>query len=197
LQQRAANGILECSCPEACCVAVARKRAGRRPVRHIVESKRKNEMRSKVMAAVAIGAALAASSVFAAERVTPKEAEAMVRKGVTYIKATPRDKAMADITDPKGSFVDRELYLTVYKMDGTALAHGANAKFVGKNMIELRDGNGKEHIRERLELAKTKTSFWQDFTFVNPVNKKMEPKQMYCERTDDMLVVCGGVYKPL
>jgi signal transduction histidine kinase len=172
-------------------------RAGRRPVRHIVESKRNIEMKSKVMAAVTIGAALAASSVFAAERVTPKEAEAMVRKGVTYIKATPRDKAMADITDPKGSFVDRELYLTVYKMDGTALAHGANAKFVGKNMIELRDGNGKEHIRERMELAKTKTSFWQDFTFVNPVNKKMEPKQMYCERTDDMLVVCGGVYKPL
>jgi len=172
-------------------------RAGRRPFRHIVESKRNSEMKSKVMAAVTIGAALAASSVFAAERVTPKEAEAMVRKGVTYIKATPRDKAMADITDPKGSFVDRELYLTVYKMDGTALAHGANAKFVGKNMIELRDGNGKEHIRERMELAKTKTSFWQDFTFVNPVNKKMEPKQMYCERTDDMLVVCGGVYKPL
>jgi cytochrome c len=172
-------------------------RAGRRPFRHIVESKRNSEMKSKVMAAVTIGAALAASSVFAAERVTPKEAEAMVRKGVTYIKATPRDKAMADITDSKGSFVDRELYLTVYKMDGTALAHGANAKFVGKNMIELRDGNGKEHIRERMELAKTKTSFWQDFTFVNPVNKKMEPKQMYCERTDDMLVVCGGVYKPL
>ena len=172
-------------------------RAGRRPFRHIVESKRNSEMKSKVMAAVTIGAALAASSVFAAERVTPKEAEAMVRKGVTYIKATPRDKAMADITDSKGSFVDRELYLTVYKMDGTALAHGANAKFVGKNMIELRDGNGKEHIRERMELAKTKTSFWQDFTFVNPVNKKMEPKQMYCERTDDMLVVCGGVYKPI
>jgi cytochrome c len=154
-------------------------------------------MNSKVMATIAIGAALAASSVLAADRVTPKEAEAMVRKGVTYIKATPRDKAMADITDSKGSFVDRELYLTVYKMDGTALAHGANAKFVGKNMIELRDGNGKEHIRERMEIAKNKTSFWQDFTFVNPVNKKMEPKQMYCERTDEMLVVCGGVYKPL
>jgi cytochrome c len=155
-------------------------------------------MRNNVVAAVALvlGTALASAAAVAAERVTPKEAEAMVRKGVAYIKATPRDKAMSDITDPKGAFVDRELYLTVYKMDGTALAHGAQAKFVGKNMIELRDGNGKEHIRERLEIAKTKTSFWQDFTFINPVNKKMEPKQMYCERTDEMLVVCGGIYKP-
>jgi cytochrome c len=144
----------------------------------------------------ALGATLVATAAFADVRVTPKEAEAMVRKGVAHIKVTPRDRAMADITDPKGQFVDRELYLTVYKMDGTALAHGANAKFVGKNMLELRDANGKEHIRERMDMAKTRTSFWQDFTFVNPVNKKLEPKQMYCERTDDMLVVCGGIYKP-
>jgi len=152
-------------------------------------------MKYKLLAA-ALCAALVSTAVLADARVTPREAEAMVKKGVAFIKATPRDKAMADITDPKGQFVDRDLYLTVYKMDGTALAHGSNAKFVGKNLMELRDANGKEHIRERMELAKTKASFWQDFTFVNPVNKKMEPKQMYCERTDDMLVVCGGVYKP-
>jgi signal transduction histidine kinase len=151
---------------------------------------------NKKLIVAALGAALVATAAFAADRVTPKEAESMVKKGVAYIKANPRDKAMADITDPKGTFVDRELYLTVYKMDGTALAHGANAKFVGKNMIELRDGNGKEHIRERMEMAKTKNAFWQDFTFINPVNKKMEPKQMYCEKTDDQLVVCGGIYKP-
>lgn len=154
-------------------------------------------MKKQVMAAALLGLVAVTGAALAQEkRVTPKEAEAMVRKGVQYIKSNPRDKAMADITDNKGQFVDRELYLTVYKMDGTALAHGAQAKFVGKNMIELRDGNGKEHIRERMEMAKTKTSFWQDFTFINPVNKKMEPKQMYCERTDDMLVVCGGIYKP-
>jgi signal transduction histidine kinase len=156
----------------------------------------KNKKMERVAVAAMLGAALVASTAFAEQRVTPKEVEAMVRKAVVYIKATPRDKAMADITDPKGQFVDRELYLTVYKMDGTALAHGMNAKFVGKNMIEFRDANGKEHIRERLEMAKTKTSFWQDFTFINPVNRKIEPKQMYCERTDDMLVVCGGIYKP-
>jgi cytochrome c len=151
-------------------------------------------MRKQFVVAVALTMA-AAFGVSAEERVTAKEAEAMVKKGVAYIKANPRDKAMADITDKKGKFVDRELYLTVYKMDGTALAHGANEKFVGKNMIELRDADGKEHIRERLETVKTKPTFWQDFKFLNPVTKKIEPKQMYCERADD-LVVCGGIYKP-
>ena len=146
--------------------------------------------------ALVLGAVMGSTAAMAEEkRVTPKEAEAMVKKGVTSLKAGPRDKVLAEITDPKGPFVDRELDLTVYKMDGTALAHGANAKFVGKNMIELRDANGKEHIKERLELVKTRNTFWQDFTFLNPVNKKIEPKQMYCEKADE-LVVCGGIYKP-
>ena len=151
-------------------------------------------MKTKFM--LVIAAAVCAASVGAAEqRVTAKEAEAMVKKGVAYIKANPREKAMADITDKSGMFVDRELYLTVYTPDGTALAHGANPKFVGKNMIDLRDADGKEHIRERMEMAKTKSTFWQDFKFVNPVTKKMEPKQMYCERASEM-IVCGGIYKP-
>lgn len=155
-------------------------------------------MKKQVLAAaLVLGATLATGTVVAEEkRVTAKEAEAMVRKGVMHIKSTPRDKAMADITDSRGQFVDRELYLTVYNMEGVAQAHGANAKFVGKNMLNLRDGNGKEHIRERMELAKTKSAFWQDFTFLNPVNKKIEPKQMYCEKADE-LVVCGGIYKPV
>jgi signal transduction histidine kinase len=148
-------------------------------------------------AALLAGVALAAAALAAEEkRVTPKEAEAMVRKGVAYIKGNPRDKAMADITNKGGQFVDRELYLTVYKLDGTAVAHGANEKFIGKNLIDLRDADGKEHIRERMELARTKAAFWQDFRFVNPVSKKMEPKSMYCERSDE-LVVCGGIYKPV
>jgi cytochrome c len=149
----------------------------------------------RILAALALGAATTLGAA-AADRVTAKEAEAMVKKGVAYIKANPREKAMADITNKNGQFVDRELYLTVYLLDGTAVAHGANEKFVGKNMIDLRDGNGKEHIRERMELAKAKPSFWHDFSFVNPTNRKIEPKSMYCERAAD-LVVCGGIYKQL
>ena len=153
----------------------------------------------KTAFAFAFAAALVTSAAFTsaatAERATAKEAETMVKKGVAFIKATPRDKAMAEISNKQGQFVDRDLYLTVYQLDGLNLAHGANEKFIGKNMIDLKDIDGKDYIRERLNTAKAKGSFWQDFKFVNPVNKKIEPKQMYCERADE-LVVCGGIYKP-
>ncbi len=122
------------------------------------------------------------------------EATAMVKKGVAYMKTNGKDKAYAEITDKQGPFVDRDLYLVVYALDGTVRAHGANDKMVGKNLIDLKDVDGKAFVKERVELAQAKGSFWQDYKFTNPTTKKIEPKSMYCERVEDM-VVCGGIYK--
>ena len=79
-------------------------------------------------------------------------------------------------------------------LDGMVYAHGANEKMVGKNLIDLKDVDGKAFVRERVELAKAKPSFWQDYKFTNPETKKIEPKSMYCERLDET-IVCGGIYK--
>ena len=81
----------------------------------------------------------------------------------------------------------------VYKLDGTVAAHGANAKMVGKNLIELKDIDGKAFVKERVDMAKSKASFWQEYKFTNPETKKIEPKAMYCEKLNDT-VVCGGIY---
>lgn len=148
--------------------------------------------------AVALGTAFVATTAFSAEqRVTPKEAEAMVKKGVAYIKANGKDKGFAEITrrDSK-DFHDRDLYLAVHKLDGTCVAHGTNEKMVGKNFMEIKDMDGKEYIKERVELARTKNVFYTDYKFNNPVSKKIEPKTAYCERLPgEDYVVCGGIYK--
>ena len=56
-----------------------------------------------------------------------------------------------------------------------------------------KDADGKEFIKERVALAKTHSSFWQSYKFMNPVTNTIEPKEMYCERLTDT-AVCGGVY---
>ena len=148
--------------------------------------------------AVAIAAGMSTSLVIGAawataEHATAKEAEAMVKKGVAYIKTNGKDKGYAEITSKQSQFRDRDLYLVVYGLDGKVWAHGQNEKMVGKVLIDLKDIDGKEFVRERTELAKTKSSFWQDYKFTDPLTKKVEPKSMYCERLDDT-VVCGGIY---
>ncbi len=128
------------------------------------------------------------------ENATAAEATAMVKKGISFIKANGKDKGYAEISNKEGQFIDRDLYLVVYGLDGTVRAHGANGKMVGKNLIDLKDVDGKPFVKERVELAQSKGTFWQDYKFTNPVSKKIEPKSMYCEKLDDA-AVCGGIYK--
>ncbi|RZI84009.1 MAG: histidine kinase [Rubrivivax sp.] len=124
---------------------------------------------------------------------TKEEAVAMVKKGVAFIK-TNGDKAYPEISNKQGQFRDKDLYLVVYALDGTVKAHGANEKMIGKNLIELKDIDGKAFVRERVEMAKKSPNFWQDYKFTNPETRKIEPKSMYCERLDET-AVCGGIYK--
>lgn len=125
---------------------------------------------------------------------TAEQATAMVKKGVAFIKANGKDKGYAEVSAKGGQFTDRDLYLVVYGLDGVVRAHGANEKMVGKNLIDLKDVDGKPFVKERVDLAQSKGTFWQDYKFTNPVSKKIEPKRMYCEKLDDA-VVCGGIYK--
>jgi signal transduction histidine kinase len=139
--------------------------------------------------------ALAVASLGAhANNATPAEATAMVKKGISYIKANGKDKGYAEITNKSGQFVDRDLYLVVYGLDGKCLAHGANPKQIGKDLIDLTDIDGKYFVKERVAMVKAKpTGAWQEYKFTNPVSKKIEPKVMYCEKLGET-AVCGGVY---
>jgi cytochrome c len=148
----------------------------------------------KLAVTAAVSAALACGAAWAGDHATKAEAEAMVKKGVAFIKSNGKDKGYAEISNKAGQFKDRDLYLVVYGLDGKVWAHGANEKMVGKVLIDLKDVDGKEFVKERVELGKAKPSFWQDYKFTNPVDKKIGEKSMYCERLDET-VVCGGVYK--
>lgn len=147
------------------------------------------------LAALGAAAVLGATAAWSAERATANEAVAMVKKGVQFIKANGTEKAYAEFTSKTSKFRDRDLYLVVYGLDGKVWAHGQNEKMVGKVVIDLKDIDGKEFVKERVELGKTKSSFWQEYKFTDPMTKKIEPKQMYCERLAET-VVCGGIYKP-
>jgi len=149
----------------------------------------------RMIAAASAAAALATAPALAKpEFASADEATAMVKQGVAFLKANGKDKGYAAISSKAGPFNDRDLYLVVYGLDGMVHAHGANEKMIGKNLIDLKDVDGKPFVRERVEMGKAKASFWQDYKFTNPVSKKIEPKSMYCERLDDT-VVCGGIYK--
>lgn len=141
-----------------------------------------------IFAAINMGAA------FAEVQGTPAEAEAIVKKAAAYIKANGKEKAIAEFNNASGQFRDKDLYITAYELDGTCRAH-FNPKLVGKNLTELRDKDGKFFIKDRLDIATKKGKGWQDYKYVNPVTKEVEPKAVYVEKAGDLVLACGAYKK--
>lgn len=121
------------------------------------------------------------------------DARAMVKKTAAFLKTAGKERTLAEISNPKGQFVKGELYIFAIDMNGVTLAHGANPKLVGKNMLDLKDPDGKFFIREFISTAK-KGSGWVDYKWTNPVSKKIEEKTSYIESAGDFLLA-AGVYK--
>jgi len=130
----------------------------------------------------------------AGKRGTAAEAEAMVKKAIAMAKAKGNEATFAEINNTKGQFTDRDLYVFVYDMNGKVMAHGQNLKMIGKELIDMKDADGKEFVKERIEIAKTKGSGWQDYKFTDPLTKQIEPKRAYIERYGD-LIFGSGIYK--
>ena len=101
---------------------------------------------------------------------------------------------IAEINAFSPEFRDKDIYVNIMDMNGVELAHGANKKMQGMNLMDLKDKDGKFYIRERLEMIKAKGKGWQDYYFVNPTNKEIELKSMYFEKFEDV-AVCAGIYK--
>ncbi|NRR31798.1 cache domain-containing protein [Oxalobacteraceae bacterium] len=130
----------------------------------------------------------------ASDRGSADEAVAMVKKVIADIKKNGKDKVVQEIQNQTPTYKDRDLYITISTLEGMNLANGANPKIAGKNMIDIKDADGKLFQRERIELAKKKGSGWQDYKWPDPITKEIQQKSLYFERYEDVIVGCG-IYK--
>jgi signal transduction histidine kinase len=147
----------------------------------------------KKLIVVAAVASLIAPAL-ATERGTADEAEAMVKKAVSYAKANGKDKLISEVNGGKGQFIDRDLYVSVWTTKAVVLAHGANTKLVGKDIIELKDADGKFFMKEIVDKSASAGKGWVDYKWVNPVTKEIQAKSAYFEKVDD-IIVSTGFYK--
>lgn len=148
------------------------------------------------LAAVASLLALAlAVPARAEEYATTKDAEQLVRRAAAFLKKEGREKALAAFQDRKGAFVYRDLYVFAYTLDGICMAHPTKPERVGKNNLKDKDPDGKEFVRERIEIVKRDGKGWQEYKFHNPATNRVEQKVAYFELVDGLLLVSGAYKK--
>jgi Signal transduction histidine kinase len=125
-----------------------------------------------------------------------EEAKGWVQKAIAFYKKAGKAIAMAEFTNPKGPFIEGDMYVFVLNLKGTMLAHGVNEKYIGQDFIDVKDSDGRSFIREIVEVGNTKGSGFVDYKWYNPVTKEDLVKHVYFEKVDDVLI-CSGVYKEM
>jgi cytochrome c len=127
---------------------------------------------------------------------TPEQAKALVEKAVSYVKAEGKDKALAVFSDPKGEFVEGDLYLFVMDAnDGklTMLAHGVNKALIGKPQIDVKDAEGLSFNRDMVAMLSKADNGWMTYKWPNPATKKIAGKKSYVVKVGDV-IIGAGVY---
>lgn len=119
------------------------------------------------------------------------EAKALLDKAVAYYKANGQEKAFAAFNDPKGAFVNKDLYIFALDLNGKILAHGANATLIGKDMMGTKDADGKLFMKDMVGVAKEKGKGSVDYKWESPKTKKVEAKSSYVEKIDSIVLGCG------
>jgi cytochrome c len=150
-----------------------------------------------VLARIAAAAALVAISVglaIADDRGSKEEAKALLDKAVAHINSVGSEKAYADFSSKSGGFVDRDLYVYCFDMEGKAVAHGGNPGLIGKNLMDMRDPDGVQPVKESIHMMQSSDHGTLDFKWPNPISKKIEAKQAFIAKAKADW--CGvGYYK--
>ena len=152
---------------------------------------------SRIAAVFAIVSALltAAFPAGAAEFGTREEATAMVKRVQAKFKKEGPEAAFQAINNKAPGFADRDLYPFVTELTGLCVANGVTPAVRGKNLIDLKDQDGKFMIQEFVRTASNPPGHgWVDYRWLNPVTKTIEDKSAWIERMGYYFVGVG-VYR--
>lgn len=126
---------------------------------------------------------------------TAEEAKALVESAIALHGSMDEAAFFEAVTTKDARFVDRDLYIFVMDLEANMLAHAANKGLVGRNIMDLKDPDGKLFIQEFVTKAKNPGEGWVDYKWPNPVTKKVMQKSTFVKKLGANRLVGCGIYK--
>ena len=99
--------------------------------------------------------------------------------------------------DPTGPFIAKDTYIFVFDMKGIDLVNPGFPNLEGRDLLDLKDAQGKPLIREMFDLVQTRNFGWVDYMWPKPGESVATQKSAYVSRAkvgDQWLLVGCGVY---
>jgi cytochrome c len=126
---------------------------------------------------------------------TKEQMVAFVKKAVDYMNKHGEKEAFEKFSNKADTdFHDGELYIYVYKYDGTCVAHGVRPTLIGQDGFQVKDPDGNYPNRELAAKAKKDKKGFVQFKWSNPVHDKVENKLGYVEDYKGKYYIGSGIY---
>ena len=90
---------------------------------------------------------------------------------------------------PRGSSSRKALFLLAGDLNGTVLAHGLEKSSIGRNLLEVKDAEGKAFVKETMNLARTKGERVGRICHPEPGDQEVQRKLAHCRRVDDVVIM--------
>jgi signal transduction histidine kinase len=120
-----------------------------------------------------------------------KTLKAKVEKAAEYL-SQKGEAGLPEFSDTSSKWAQTP-YIFVYDLKGNIIAHGANPKLVGKNLMGLKDVKGNMFAAEFVAVAKDPGQGWVEYWWPKKGSNKPMQKVSYIKRVpgQDMLVGAG------
>ncbi|HSD61417.1 MAG TPA: cache domain-containing protein [Burkholderiales bacterium] len=122
---------------------------------------------------------------------TPQQAKALFEEAVAYMQANGPEKSFDAFNNPRGKFVQGDLYVFALDLQGNYFASGANPGLAGFNVRETRDAAGNPLFKDMIELARTKGEGTVSYVWLDRLDNRLDHKTSYIKRIGDYLIGVG------
>ncbi|HEX7406558.1 MAG TPA: cache domain-containing protein, partial [Candidatus Binatia bacterium] len=99
--------------------------------------------------------------------------------------------------NPTGPFIAKDAYIFVIDASGVDLVNPGFPNLEGRNLLDLKDTQGKQLIREMLKVAQTSGAGWVDYMWPKPGESVSTQKSAYVSKAkmgEKWVLVGCGVY---
>ena len=119
----------------------------------------------------------------------------LVDSAVTYAKTNGKEKTLAEINNPRGRFVNNDLFVWAETFDGTILADPFLKDVIGKNQMNYTDPYGAKTTVVGINAIRSGTGFSHAMFPDTAANHTVSvPKLVYMKAVDDTWWIGSGVY---
>jgi cytochrome c len=120
---------------------------------------------------------------------------ALMEKAIAHFNQVGAEQAYKDFSNKDGGFIVDDMYVVVQDLKGTMVHHSTLSKLNGRNVMKLKDADGKVFNKDMLDALAGSDNTWVRYKWSNPKTKKIGQKNSYVHKVGSDLIFIIGYYE--